>query len=66
MSRRLVFAAAAAGIAVATAAAVLPVVLPAEPLPAIRIFRHAAKAVPGSRPAWSRDGGAPGTGPGRC
>jgi signal transduction histidine kinase len=42
MSRKLVIAAAAAGIAVATAAAVLPVVVPAEPLPALRIFRHVA------------------------
>jgi signal transduction histidine kinase len=43
MSRKLVFgAAAAAGVVVATVAAVLPIVVPAEPLPALRIFRHVA------------------------
>ena len=58
MSRRLVFALAAAGVAAATAAAVLPVVVPAEPLPALRIFRHvaigAAWIAAGLIAAWRR------------
>jgi signal transduction histidine kinase len=40
MSRRSVAAAAIVGVAVATVAAVLPVIIPAEPLPADRIARH--------------------------
>ena len=40
MSRRRVAAAAIVGVAVATVAAVLPVIIPAEPLPADRIARH--------------------------
>jgi signal transduction histidine kinase len=60
VSRRLLFAAAATGVAVATAAAVLPVVVPAEPLSALRIFRHVAIGVAwiaaGLVAAWRRPG----------
>src|SRR5919109_3184309 len=45
MSRRLVAAAAAAGIVVATVATVLPLIVPAEPVPADRIARHVAIGV---------------------
>jgi signal transduction histidine kinase len=45
VTRHWLVAAAAAGVAVATAAAVLPIVIPAEPLPAERIVRHVAIGV---------------------
>jgi signal transduction histidine kinase len=65
VSRRLVFVAAAAGLAVATAAVVLPLVVPAEPLPALRIFRRVAIGVAwiaaGLVAAWRRPGNRTGT-----
>lgn len=45
MSRRLIAVAAVAGTAVAAMAAVLPVIIPAEPLPPERIARHVAIGV---------------------
>jgi signal transduction histidine kinase len=58
VTRRSLVAAAGAGVAVATAAVVLPIVIPAEPLPAERIARHVAIGVAwiaaGLVAAWRR------------
>jgi signal transduction histidine kinase len=60
VSRRLVIGAALAGVAVAAAAALLPVLVPPHPLPAVRIVRHVAIGTAwiaaGLVAAWRRPG----------
>jgi signal transduction histidine kinase len=60
VSRRLIIGVAVAGVAVAAAAALLPVLVPPHPLPALRIVRHvaigAAWIAAGLVAAWRRPG----------